>query len=97
MGLTGRARANGGARRPADVSKEVLFGVVGELVSFADRESGIHIDVSIGAQGVPDPADPQVTHSIDTFDGVDRGGGLIDIGLLVGYSVSKRPASERSN
>ncbi len=42
------------------------------------RRCRVDRDVGLGAQGVPDPADPQVPHGLDPLDAADRGGGLVD-------------------
>lgn len=52
--------------------------MVGEVVSLDDAEGGVDGDVGFGAQAVPDPADAQFADVVDTLEGGDGCGGLVD-------------------
>jgi hypothetical protein len=48
--------------QPPDLGEQVVLGVMGKVMSLAHRQVVCDGDVDLGAQGVPNPADPQLSH-----------------------------------
>jgi len=74
----GRAGVHGRRGEPAHLVEQVCFGVVGQVMSLGQGEVGGDGGVDLGAQGVPDPADAELTHFVDAAHAGHGGGGLVD-------------------
>ncbi len=61
-----------------DVVKQAMVGLVGDVVGRDDAESAVDEDADLGADAVPDPAQPQVFDVLDAGHRAEAGLGGVD-------------------